>query len=654
MATYANPLHFTLTPLKASLDAEMIYQNAVAATLTLSMRNARAGTSHGPNDHQPLIVSWKSVPLIAQDRSAFMALIAKLLDTPRASFGISGTAGLVGKMVIGNIPIHGIPFNVTTSMAGFNSFTGKATLKRLDVKKGTPQYLDNTGMLVLTNPSNITVHTTGISLPSFYKNTYVGRSIMNNKIIVPGDNLFDTIVRFQPDGHNNSVALEMLTRYAQPQEGHGAVSIPYQTPVVIKGTPNADPPLTPFASLIPGMEKTYVESSVPGIAIRVLNEIDSYFDALTLFSAPGFRPYIYIKLTFRNDFPVPQTFLRIQSDASVVGTSSPIIASFTENHVTNCRIPAASATKVNPGFHKCDKIPNVLIPQGLIASAPSIGKNLNVKNLVQIMVDDNGYVADGFRYNEEDVLTTYALAIGDIVLLNVTTVLDLINGILDALPKLPSTEVSKITDSFSKLGSEGIIQLANTEWKHVVCALENLPLSLIHTADCSTNTAAGKVAASSASASSRSAASTASAASASSAAAASSARARASPQSASSAAGQRSAANRDSGGGSSSLSKHERRRHKADRVDLIITVAVPRHRAGQAVCWATSLANSFPTLCFHHSLVSCTPSSSVRTMWRLVTRHLAHCTRPQMLGRDPDRMWRSIAHWSNLHLARCT
>ena len=548
MATYANPLHFSLTPLKASLNAEMIYQNAVAAKLTLSMRNARAGTSHGPNDHQPLIISWKNVPLIAQDRSAFMALLADLLDTPRATFGVSGTAGLIGKMVIGNIPIDGIPFNVTTSMAGFNSFTGKATLQRLDVKQGTPEYLDNTGKLVLTNPSNITVQTTGISLPSFYKNTYVGRSIMNNKIIVPGDNHFDTIVRFQPDSHNNSVALEMLTRYAQPQEGHGAVSIPYQTPVVIKGIANANPPLTPFASLIPGMEKTYVESSVPGIAIRVLNQIDSYFDALTLFSAPGFRPYIYIALTFRNDFPVPQTFLRIQSDATMVGTYSPTIASFTENHVTNCRIPAASATKVNPGFHKCDPIHNVLVPQGLIASLPSVGKNLNVRNLVQIRVDDNGYVADGFRYNEEDVLTTYSLAIGDLVLLNITSVTELIEGLVNALPKLPSSDVSKITDSFSKLGTEGIIHLANSEWKQVICALEKLPLSLIHTADCSANTAAGKVAASSASASSRSVASTASAASAASAAAASSARARASPQSASSAAGQRSAANRDSGG----------------------------------------------------------------------------------------------------------
>ena len=468
-------------------------------------------------------MSWKSVPLVAQDHSAFMALFAQLLDTPRASLGVSGTAGLIAKMVIGNIPISGIPFNVTTSLGGFDSFTRNATLQRLDVKQGTSKYLDNTGKLILHNPSNITVHTTGISLPSFYKNTYVGRALLNNKVIAPGYNHLDTIVRYQPDNANDTNAQELLQRYAQPQPGHGPVSIPYETPVVIKGIANADPPLSPFASLIPALEGTYVASSVPGIAIRVLNQIDSYFDVFTLFSAPGFRPYIYIALTFRNDFPVSQTFQRIQSDASQYGTYTPFVATFTDNAVTNCRIPPASATKVNPGFHKCDPIHNVLAPQGLIGSLPVIGKNLNVFTLVELMLDDNGYVAEGFRYNEEDVLTTYALAVGDLVIANITTIEGLVEGVLGALTKISSSDVTKITESFAKLGTEGIAKLASSEWKQVVCALEKLPLSLIHTADCSSNTAAGKVAASSASASSLSAASTSSTAAAASSSAASAA-----------------------------------------------------------------------------------------------------------------------------------
>ncbi|WFC96531.1 hypothetical protein MBRA1_003192 [Malassezia brasiliensis] len=467
VAVYANPFQFSLTPLKASLQSKLIYQNAVAATLSLSMRTTRAGTSRGPNDHEPLILSWKNVPLIAQDHSAFTAVFAQLLNTPRASVGVSGTAGLIAKMVIGNIPIDGIPFNVTSSLGGFNSFTRNATLQRLDVKEGTPKYLDNTGKAILHNPSNITVHTTGISLPAFYKNTYVGRALLNNKIIAPGDNYLDSIVRYQPNNPNDTVAQELLVRYAQPQMGHGPVSIPFQTPVVIKGTTNADPPLSPFASLIPALEGIYVASSVPGIATRVLNQIDSYFDALTLFSAPGFRPYIYIALTFRNDFAIPQTFQRIQSDASQYGTYRPFVASFTENAVTNCRIPAATATKVNPGFHRCDPIHNVLAPQGLIGSLPTVGKNLNVYTLVQLELGDNGYVAEGFQFNEEDVLTTYALAVGDLVIANITTIEGLIDGLLGALTKIPSSEVTKITESFAKLGTEGITKLASSEWKQV-------------------------------------------------------------------------------------------------------------------------------------------------------------------------------------------
>ncbi|WFC96530.1 hypothetical protein MBRA1_003191 [Malassezia brasiliensis] len=304
VAVYANPLHFTLTPLKASLQSQLIFDNAVAARLYLPLRTVQAGTSHGPNEHRPLIMSWKSERMVAEDRTAYMAMLAKILDTPRATLGLTGSAGLVAKMVIGNIPIEGIPFNVSTSLAGLNSLTGKTTLKRLDIYRGTPQYLDNKAQLVLTNPSNITVHTTGISLPNFYKNTYVGRALLGEKIIVPGDNHYEAIVRYQPNNPNDTVTQELLQRYAQPQEGHGPVNIPYETPVVIKGPANADPPLSPFVSLTQGLERLYLTSTLPGIAVRVLNQIDTYFDVLTLFAAPGLRPYIYIALTFRNDFPV--------------------------------------------------------------------------------------------------------------------------------------------------------------------------------------------------------------------------------------------------------------------------------------------------------------------------------------------------------------
>ncbi|WFD49313.1 hypothetical protein GLX27_003993 [Malassezia furfur] len=511
VALYANPLHFTLTPLKASLTSQLLYNNAVAAHLNIPLRTVQAGTSHGPNEHRPLIMSWKSERMVAEDRTAFTAMLSKILDTSRATIGLTGSAGLVGKTVIGNIPIDGIPFNVSTSLAGLDSFTGKTTLKRLDIYQGTPEYLDNKVQLVLTNPSNITVHTTGISLPNFYKNTYIGRALLGEKIIVPGDNHFDGIVRYQPNNPNDTVAQELLQRYAQPQQGHGGVSIPYETPVVIKGLANADPPLSPFASLTPGLEQLYLTSTLPGIAVRVLNQIDAFFDVLTLFAAPGLRPYIYIALTFRNDLPVSQTFQRIQCDAFEAGTQSPVQASFTENHVTNCRIPPASATKVNPKFHKCDRIYHVLGNQGLLGSLPTIGKNLDVHNLVEVMLDDNGYVNPGFHFNEEDVLTTYSIAIGNTVLANITTIEDMIEGILGALPKLTTSELEKITDGFAKLGTEGILQLAESKWKQVVCALDKLPLTLIHTADCSTSSAAGKVAASSRSASSVRASSTSSA-----------------------------------------------------------------------------------------------------------------------------------------------
>ena len=511
IAMYANPLHFSLTPLKASLDGTMIFNNQDAAVLKLPLRKVSpgTGTSHGPQDRQPLVLSWNNVPLKALSHSAFQAMFAQLTDFPRADIGLKGTVGLVARMVIGDIPIEGIPFgNLTTPLKGFDSFTHKAVVQRLDVYKGTPEYLDNKMKLIMTNPSNVTIKTTGLSLPAFYKDTYVGRALLDDKTVVPGDNYLEGIFRYQPNNKNDSTAQEVIQRYAQPQEHNGKKNIPYQTPATLKGIPNANPPLTPFESLRPAIEGVYVTSSLPGIATRVLQRIDAFFDVLTLFSAPGLRPYIFIKLTFQNDMPVPVTFTRIQDEANIAGQPQPIYASSTENHVTNCRIPASRATKVDPGVHTCDPIHNVLGVQGLLGSLPVIEKNLDVANMVQIQLSDGGYVLNGLQFNEYDVDTTYSLAIGGVPLLNITSIDDMIQGILGSLGKMSSDDVSKVTNSFASLGENGIGQLADTNWNKVVCALENLPLSLIHTAKCQSNTPAGKVAAKSASSSSSSMSST--------------------------------------------------------------------------------------------------------------------------------------------------
>ena len=499
---FNNPLHFSLTPLKVSLDSSLVYNNANAAKLVIPMKNVRAGTSHGPEDRQSIILSFKNIPLVAEDRSTFLAMLAHIVDYPSVTLGIKGSAGVLAKMVIGNIPISGIPLKLNTQLAGLNSFTHKAILQKLDVTDGHPSYLGTHAKLVLINPSNITVRTTGISLPTFYKNTYVGRAELNDKTLVPGNNYLDIIFKYEPYNPNDTTAQELIQRYIQPQPGHGATSIPFQTPLEIKGFPNANPPLSPFASLVPGLEKLTVSTTLTGIASRVLNQIDAYFDALTLFAAPGLRPYIFVRFTFRNDLPQALTFLRIQGEANIAGQPQPIYASFTENHVTNCRIPAAKATKVDPGFHKCDPIYHVLGNQGLIGSLPVIGKHLDVSSLVDPRVGDNGYRLPGLVFHEEDVLTTYSVTIGDAVIANITSIEDMVNGVLHAIDKMSIDDIVKLTESFVKLGVDGIAKLAKTEWHVIICALEKLPLNLIHAAECNSNSPAGKVAVKSASSSS--------------------------------------------------------------------------------------------------------------------------------------------------------
>ena len=207
LAQYANPLHFSLKPMKISLSGILSFEGADAARLELPLLRASAGISHGPEDQQPLALSFKNQRLQAMDHGAFANFLGKIAYTSRVSFQVRGSVGIIGHMVIGDIPVKGIPFSgITSSLAGFNSFTGEADTYKADVKGATPQYLDMSVRMRMKNPSNITLKTTGMKLPSFHEGTYFGRALLDDKTIVPGINDIDAIARYQPNDPNNTVA----------------------------------------------------------------------------------------------------------------------------------------------------------------------------------------------------------------------------------------------------------------------------------------------------------------------------------------------------------------------------------------------------------------------------------------------------------------
>lgn len=65
-----------------------------------------------------LDLSWSNQTLKSIDNDAFSQFFAAVTDTSTVAMGLRGTANVVAKTSIGNVPISGIPFNVTSDLKG--------------------------------------------------------------------------------------------------------------------------------------------------------------------------------------------------------------------------------------------------------------------------------------------------------------------------------------------------------------------------------------------------------------------------------------------------------------------------------------------------------------------------------------------------------
>lgn len=490
LASFKIPYPFDLKPLKVSVDAKIKYHSVDVAELNLPLRSVRAGVAHGPNESPTAItLTFDKQRLKALDHENFQSFLSGVINQKRVSFVFHGTASLIARTVIGNLPLTGIPFSdITTSLAGFNGFSHKIKLKRADVQSATKDYLQLTADVRLDNPSNITLHTVDFKLPSYYKNAYAGYGFLKNKVIIPGSNNLQIIYRISPVDKNNTKVQELISNYIQPQEHHGKTSIPIVSDLIIKGNPNPGPPLSPFESLVPALRKVILNTKLTGIASRVVVQADAFVDLLTTFSAPGFRPYMRGQVIFTNPLPLSLQLLNIYDEAYSVGDSTdqtPLV-SFAWTNIKGCTIPAARKTKEDQGVFKCPMIPNVLINRGLLGGAPSVGHNLDIYNMITARLGGaNGYVIPAMKYNEYDVKATYTTTIGDHPILNVSSVQQVIEGITKGVGKLNKQQKVRFAQGLKGLGHDEVAKFIENGFGEMICAVEDLvPVDFLNLAKC--------------------------------------------------------------------------------------------------------------------------------------------------------------------------
>lgn len=111
------------------------------------------------------------------NNGGFESFFAAVTDTSSADFGLKGTANVVARTSIGDVPISGIPFDVQSSLKGINSFGGSARLSNVTIAgsggNGGNQFIRAPLTTTLNNPSNVSLNTNDISLPVFFKDVKV-------------------------------------------------------------------------------------------------------------------------------------------------------------------------------------------------------------------------------------------------------------------------------------------------------------------------------------------------------------------------------------------------------------------------------------------------------------------------------------------------
>ncbi|KAK0546638.1 hypothetical protein OC846_005187, partial [Tilletia horrida] len=413
LATFANPFNFDLTVVQAGPQIVINYQGVDTASLDIPLGAVTPATSTGPNDNAQLQLSWKDKDLVAIDRNQFGQFLAQLTDKKSATFLLAGGTDVLADTVVGRVKITDIPIKVNTTLDGINSFDGQAKSENVTVVGGVPAYIDISLNVGLNNPSNLTVLTTDISLPAFF--TYegteveVGRAIIPTLNLKPGDNTVKAEFRYEPADTNNTVAQQLIRQYIQPDDGN---TDPIVTDLSIRGY-NGAPNLTPYGSLVPAFEGLNLNTSITGIASRIVKQVHVTIDVLQLFAGPKGYPVVQSSFDAINNLPVPIQILQLDTEIASAAAGDDTAARF-ETTFPDLVLPAAAADGTPKGQVTSPEF-NVYLQQDVlnIGTIGLISSPLYLRNLIRANVNGpGGYYLEGLKYYERNVPSDFKLTIG--------------------------------------------------------------------------------------------------------------------------------------------------------------------------------------------------------------------------------------------------
>ncbi|KAG2078952.1 hypothetical protein BDR04DRAFT_1124058 [Suillus decipiens] len=386
IAQYKNPFGFSLQVIQSTVNMDLSYGGTAAARLNLPQSDNIGGVSTG--NLAALPISFHNVPLTSVNDAAFEAMFAQVTDKSLADLGLSGTADVTAKTAVGDIPISGIAFDVISSLAGINSFDGKATITNISISgsggNGGNQYIISPLTSSMNNPSNVSLDTIDIALPVYYQDVMIGRAAFNSFNLIPGEDTMPGEFHYEPANPNDTIAEAFLTSFLQTGN---------DLSITIQG----DSASTPFASLQPALEGLTLTTSVTGLNVAPI--ITHLYPEIT----PATLVTNEINLSFdvTNPLDAELEISFVQADGLINGE----IYAHLDQAFSSFVIPPKQT--VNSG-----KFGNVKLVKGALASLPIIPLGyLDIQCVATTRVGSGGYQIPWLHINQNHVTASYDFGI---------------------------------------------------------------------------------------------------------------------------------------------------------------------------------------------------------------------------------------------------
>ncbi|KAI9279037.1 hypothetical protein BC943DRAFT_298272, partial [Umbelopsis sp. AD052] len=397
----SNDIEATLqSPFGFPLDVTSLSQNLAVKVGGMTIANLNIPENPATTTGTTVKTGYTDVTFAVPSdaHEVFNQFTKALTLTGNNTFELSGVVNAHTGTNAGAIQLGSIPFDVQTSLMGFNNFGGAVTINSISIIGATANYVDTKLSVTLNSPSPITISVGDVTLRVNYNGYDIGPAIIKNLVVKNGANTYDADFQLTPtaDPQQQMVLASVLSGYLMHQT--------FQMQVT--GTTES----TSVESLKDGFAGISLATSLTGIdptliVVAIISNILPCDDS-------GTSVCLSTQFTLQNsidtDFAVVSLTAAISFTSAELNVTTPVTIGNIQNTFDPVlSIPARGqvTSDVVPVVFNMDAV-DILGPLVNLMTSPPFGFYVDVSQTAIITVGPNGEFHGALQYSQDHVWTS--------------------------------------------------------------------------------------------------------------------------------------------------------------------------------------------------------------------------------------------------------